>query len=158
MRTWALVAGCWCGLREGGGGGTAIGRHSISELSTSSDRPHSSKNSSDSQICKKKKRRKEKKKAELFIRKLFWCFKCYVTCWTLKDESATFKIPDILNFRKQTNSNSVSCPSTFFFKWIGTNATLLFIFLSFFNVAKTKSSFFSLYFATLQYLCVIFFP
>lgn len=33
-----------------------------------------------------------------------------------------------------------------------------FLYFFFFNVAKTKSSFFSpLYFATLQYLCVFFF-
>ena len=68
-----------------------------------------------------------------------------MTCELLKDKSATLKIPDILNFRKPTNSDSVSCPSTFvffFFLQTGTNATLLFIFLFFFNFAKTKSSFF----------------
>lgn len=32
-----------------------------------------------------------------------------------------------------------------------------FLYFFFFNVAKTKSSFFSLYFATLQYSCVVFF-
>lgn len=57
----------------------------------------------------------------------------------------------------------MSCPSTFFFKFlqIGTNATLLFyisFFLLFLMLPKPKVAFFfPLYFATLQYLCVGFF-
>ena len=85
-----------------------------------------------------------------------------MSCELLKDKSATLKIPDILNFRNPTNSDSVSCPSTFFsfpffFLQTGTNATLLFVFL--FNVAKTKSSFFFLCILLLCSICVwVFFP
>lgn len=65
----------------------------------------------------------------------------------------TFEMPDTLNFSKQA-PDPVSSPYT---SRRPAMSPLLRLFL--FNVAKTESSFFfSLYFATLQYLCVFFSP
>lgn len=86
-----------------------------------------------------------------------------MTCELLKDKSATLIIPDILNFRKPTNSDSVSCPSTFgfflFLFFTNRDQCHIAFYISFFflMLPKPKVAFFSLYFATLQYLCVGFF-